>query len=126
MARLQAEVLAVGRSPAALPVVNHNGTIYVVAEPGMEWALKVNVLGAARKQLYRVRLHLSLTWTSASSCCVSYAALHDAVLRLMLITTTLLATLRTSIADDKQCTAPNDCCRSRWRPERMGAVLLAP
>jgi hypothetical protein len=61
MARLQAEVLAVGRSPAALPVVNHNGTSYLVAEPGMEWALKVNVQGAARKQLYRVRLHLGIT-----------------------------------------------------------------
>jgi hypothetical protein len=74
MARLQAEILPVGRSGAALPVVNHNGTAYVVAEPGMEWKLKVKVLGTARKQLYRVRLHLGLAWRSASSCCAAYSA----------------------------------------------------
>lgn len=55
MASVLAEVLPVGNNARApLPVVSHNGTKYVIAEPGTEWELRVRVPTAKKNQRYRV------------------------------------------------------------------------
>jgi hypothetical protein len=56
---LSAELLPATSGKAArcsgpVPMINHNGTTYAVADPGVEWHLRGNVLNATLGQYYRV------------------------------------------------------------------------
>ncbi|WIA08448.1 hypothetical protein OEZ85_007885 [Tetradesmus obliquus] len=54
-----AEVLPVGNNTDdPLPTLVHNGTKYVVAQPGTEWELRGNILNAKIDQSYRVWVEL--------------------------------------------------------------------
>jgi hypothetical protein len=36
-------------------MITHNGTLYAIADPGVEWELRVNVLNPTQGQSYQVR-----------------------------------------------------------------------
>lgn len=61
-----AEVLPVGNNTDdPLPTSVHNGTKYVVAQPGTEWELRVNILNAKIDQSYRVSHNPQQHWCPA-------------------------------------------------------------
>lgn len=50
-----AEVLPVGNNACGpLPTLAHNGTNYVIAEPGTEWELRLNIINSKKNQRYKV------------------------------------------------------------------------
>jgi hypothetical protein len=55
MTSVLAEVLPVGNNAREpLPMLAHNGTQYVIAEPGTECELRVKIVNAKANQRYRV------------------------------------------------------------------------